>query len=180
VAGNWIATAVCVFAWGYFLVQGVVDPLGGINSLWALFGVANQMLASIALLFGTTILFKMGKKKYAWVTLVPTLWLLVVTMSAGWQKLFHAKPSIGFLAQARQYREALDEDRIIGAASTLGEMAQIARNNVVNAVICAIFMGVVLLVLFSSVRIWYGILKGRSFRMHESPYVARNPEPEGA
>jgi len=179
-SGNWIATAVCVFAWGYFLVQGVVDPLGGINSLWALFGIANQMLAGIALLFGTTILFKTGKKKYAWVTLLPTAWLLVVTMSAGWQKLFHAKPAIGFLAQARLYREALGEGRIIGAASTPGEMARIAGNNVANAVICAIFMGIVLLVLVSSVRSWYGILKGRSFKLRESPYVARKPEPEGA
>jgi len=180
IAGNLIATGICVLAWGYFLVQGVIDPLGGINSLWALFGIANQMLAGIALLFGTTLLFKMGKKAYVWVTLVPTVWLLVVTMTAGCQKIFHGKPSIGFLAQARLYRDALNEEKLIGAAANLSQMAQIARNNYLNAAICAIFMLVVLTVFIASLRIWIGILKGRPFRLHETPFVGREPDPEGA
>nr|WP_305037442.1 carbon starvation CstA family protein [Cohnella mopanensis] len=173
-AGNLVATGICVFAWGYFLVQGVIDPLGGINSLWALFGIANQMLAGIALLFGTTILFKMGKKAYVWVTLLPTSWLLVVTMTAGYQKLFHAEPSIGFLAQARQYQTALDDGRIIGTAKNLGQMGQIVRNNYLNAVICGIFMLVVVTVFIAAVRMWYGIASGRPYTLHEAAYAARD------
>ncbi|TVY01383.1 carbon starvation CstA family protein [Cohnella terricola] len=179
-AGNAIGTAICVFAWGYFLVQGVIDPLGGVNSLWALFGIANQMLAGMALLFCTTILFKMGKKAYVWVTLLPAAWLLVVTMAAGFQKLFHAQPSIGFLAQARQYQAALDEGRIIGAAEDLGQMGQIVRSNYVNAAICGLFILAALTVLVSSARIWYGVLAGRTFELRESPGVRREPDPKGA
>ncbi|QJD86560.1 carbon starvation CstA family protein [Cohnella herbarum] len=175
--GNMIATAICVFAWGYFLVQGVIDPLGGINSLWALFGIANQMLAGIALIFGTTILFKMGKKAYVWVTLLPASGLLVVTMTAGYQKLFHAKPAIGFLAQARQFQNAKNKGEVIGAAANLGQMAQIVRNNYVNAVICGMFMLVVIVVFIAAIRIWARILSGRSFTLHEAPYVVRDPEP---
>ena len=98
---NLLATFLCVAAWGYFLYQGVVDPLGGINTLWPLFGIANQMLAGIALVFCCVVMVKMKREKFLWVPLVPTAWLLVCTLTAGWQKLFHPDPKIGFIANAR-------------------------------------------------------------------------------
>ncbi|WNQ13885.1 carbon starvation CstA family protein [Paenibacillus aurantius] len=171
---NMIATVLCAAMWGYFLYQGVIDPLGGINSLWALFGIANQMLAGIALLLGTTILFKMGKKAYTWVCLVPTVWLLIVTMSAGYQKLFHANPSIGFLAQANKYKDALDAGKTLAPAKTAEQMQQIITNNYVDAALCAIFMIVVLAVLLTSVIIWYKVLTNQSTGTKETPYVPRS------
>ena len=97
-----VATGLCVAAWGYFLYQGVVDPLGGINTLWPLFGIANQMLAGVALTLATVVLFKMKRQRYAWVTAAPTVWLLICTLTAGWQKVFHDNPKIGFLANAHK------------------------------------------------------------------------------
>ncbi len=99
--GNLSGTTVAVAGWGFFVYQGVIDPLGGINTLWPLFGIGNQMLASMALILGTVVLFKMKKQRYAWVTILPTIWLFITSMTAGWQKIFHEKPSIGFLAQAK-------------------------------------------------------------------------------
>lgn len=96
-AGNMAGTTVAVAGWGFFVYQGVVNPLGGINTLWPLFGIGNQMLASMALILGTVVLFKMKKQRYAWVAILPTVWLFITSMTAGWQKIFHEKPSIGFL-----------------------------------------------------------------------------------
>ncbi|MCD4838254.1 MULTISPECIES: carbon starvation CstA family protein [Neobacillus] len=171
---NIIATTLCVTFWGYFLYQGVIDPLGGINTLWPLFGIANQMLAGLALLLGTTILFKMGKKAYVWVTLVPTTWLLIVTMSAGWQKLFHEDPKIGFLSHAKIFKEAYDNGKILAPAKTAAEMKQVLINDYVDAALCAIFMLVVVVVLFSALRIWYQVLSGKKLPLYETPYVPRN------
>ncbi len=107
--GNLSGTTVAVAGWGFFVYQGVIDPLGGINTLWPLFGIGNQMLASMALILGTVVLFKMKKQRYAWVTILPTIWLFITSMTAGWQKIFHEKPSIGFLAQAKNSLTALNK-----------------------------------------------------------------------
>lgn len=177
---NIIATALSVAGWGYFLYQGVVDPLGGINTLWPLFGISNQMLAGIALLFGTTILFKMGKTKYTWVTLMPTVWLLVVTLTAGWQKLFHSNPAIGFLSHANKFQEAYNSGEVLAPAKDMGEMRQILFNDYIDAILCAIFMIVVVTVLISAIRIWIKVLKNHQLEVHESPYIPRENINTGA
>ncbi|PDY46235.1 carbon starvation protein CstA [Bacillus pseudomycoides] len=171
---NVIATTLCVLGWGYFLYQGVVDPLGGINTLWPLFGIANQMLAGIALLLGTTILFKMGKKAYVWVTLIPTVGLLIVTMTAGYQKLFHENPKIGFLSHAKVFQSALDEGKILAPAKNVAQMKQIIFNDYIDATLCGIFMLVVIAVLISAIRIWIKVLQNKSIPLKEAPYIPRD------
>ena len=142
--GNLLATAIAVAAWGYFLYQGVVDPLGGINTLWPLFGIANQMLAAIALILCTVVLVKMKRERYAWVTAAPCLWLLVCTLTAGWQKMFHDNPAIGFLAHARTFSDALAAGEILAPAKSLEQMNRIVLNDMINASLCGLFMAVVL------------------------------------
>ncbi|MFY4774929.1 carbon starvation CstA family protein [Metabacillus sp. RGM 3146] len=171
---NLLATALCVLGWGYFLYQGVIDPLGGINTLWPLFGIANQMLAGIALLLGTTLLFKMGKKKYVWVTLLPTVWLLIVTMAAGWEKLFHSNPKIGFLSHARVFGDALSSGKVLAPAASIGQMNQVILNDYVDAALCGIFMIVVIAVLIASVRIWMKVIRNEKVTLHEAPYISRD------
>ncbi len=144
VPANLLATVLCVSAWGYFLYQGVVDPLGGINTLWQLFGVGNQMLAGIALLLCTTVLVKMKRQRYAWVTLVPTAWLLVTTLTAGVQKVFHTDPKIGFLAQADHFGAAAAAGEILAPARSLAEMRRVAFNNYLDAGVAAVFTLLVL------------------------------------
>ncbi|WUR15005.1 carbon starvation CstA family protein [[Empedobacter] haloabium] len=147
-----LATALCVAAWGYFLYQGVVDPLGGINTLWPLFGIANQMLAGIALILATVVLFKMKRSRYAWVTIVPTIWLLLCTLTAGWQKIWHANPKIGFLAHADKYSAALAKGEVLAPAKSVEQMHQVIFNDYVNATLAGFFMVVVLAVLVYGVR----------------------------
>ena len=174
---NLIATGLCVAAWGYFLYQGVVDPLGGINTLWPLFGIANQMLAAVALMLGTVVLFKMKKDRYAWVTIVPAIVLLVCTLTAGWLKIFSADVKVGFLSNANRYAEALQNGVLLAPAKTPEAMSRIVFNNRLDAVLCALFMFVVLSVLFYSVK---SVLKARAERrptVAETPYQAL---PEGA
>jgi carbon starvation protein len=151
-AASLIATFLCVGAWGYFLYQGVIDPLGGINTLWPLFGISNQMLAAIALMLGTVVLFKLKREKVAWVTIVPTVWLLICTLTAGYQKLFHDNPKIGFLAHAQKYQAALAEDKILAPAKSMPQMQQIIFNDYVDAALAALFMAVVLSILFFGLR----------------------------
>jgi carbon starvation protein len=177
---NLIATGGCVALWGYFLYQGVTDPLGGINMLWPLFGIANQMLAGIALLLCTVVLFKMKKDRYAWVSIVPTAWLLVCTTAAGWIKIFDKDPGVGFLAQANKYRDAIAAGDLIAPSKDFGGMQQIMINNYVNAGLTALFLFVVLAVLFYSVK---AIAKARASTTRtdrEQPYVALTPEQQAA
>ena len=171
---NIVATTLCVLGWGYFLYQGVIDPLGGINTLWPLFGIANQMLAGIALLLGTTVLFKMGKRAYVWVTLVPTTWLLIVTMTAGYQKLFHENPKIGFLSHAKVFQSALDKGKLLAPAKNVGQMKQIILNDYIDAALCGIFMLVVIAVLISAIRIWIQVLNNKATPLKEAAYVPRD------
>jgi len=141
---NVVATALAVTFWGYFLYQGVVDPLGGINTLWPLFGISNQMLAAIALILCTVVLFKMKRQRYAWVTLLPTSWLLICTLTAGWQKLFHPNPAIGFLSHASKFSDALAAGQLMAPAKTVDEMQRIIFNDYVDAALCGLFIAVVL------------------------------------
>ncbi|WP_431477779.1 carbon starvation CstA family protein [Massilia eburnea] len=152
VLASLLATGLCVAAWGYFLYQGVVDPLGGINTLWPLFGIANQMLAAIALILATCVLFKMKRAKYAWVTILPTIWLLLCTLTAGWQKIFDANPKIGFMAHAAKYQASLAEGKLLAPAKSMEQMQQVIFNDYLDAGLAAFFMIVVVSVLVFGVR----------------------------
>jgi carbon starvation protein len=143
-AANVFGTGLCVAMWGYFLYQGVVDPLGGINTLWQLFGVGNQMLAGIALLLCTSVLVKMKRERYVWITLVPTAWLLITTLTAGVQKVFHPDPAIGFISLARKFSEAAASGKVLAPAKSLEEMQRVAFNNYLDAVVCGVFVLLVL------------------------------------
>ncbi|QOL49433.1 carbon starvation CstA family protein [Massilia litorea] len=169
---NLLATGLCVAAWGYFLYQGVVDPLGGINTLWPLFGIANQMLAGIALVLGTVVLFKMKRGQYAWVTVVPTIWLLICTLSAGWQKIFHENVKIGFVAHARKFQAALDQGQVLAPAKSLDQMRRIIFNDYVDATLAGFFMVVVLAVLFYGIRTVLNARNDRNPTVKESAFVA--------
>ncbi|CCG42231.1 carbon starvation CstA family protein [Magnetospirillum molischianum] len=138
-SNNLIATGIAVTLWGYILYTGVIDPLGGINTLWPLFGIANQMLAGVALVLCTVVLFKMKRQRYAWVTVLPAIWLLICTLTAGIQKVFDSTPSIGFLAQADKFATALNDGKVIAPAKSVAQMNQIVFNAYVDAGI-AIFL----------------------------------------
>lgn len=171
-AASLIATGLCVTGWGYFLYQGVVDPLGGINTLWPLFGISNQMLAGIALILATCVLFKMKRDRFAWVTMAPTAWLLACTLTAGWQKVFDANPRVGFLAHAAKYQAALDEGKLLAPAKSIEQMRQVIFNDYVDAGLAAMFMLVVISVLVFGIRT---VLKARAAHqpsVKEAPYQA--------
>jgi carbon starvation protein len=162
------ASAVVVGAWGYFLIQGVRDPLGGINSLWPLFGISNQLLAGIALCVATTILLKMHGAKYMWVTCVPLVWLVAATFAAAWQKIFSPIPAIGFLAQADRMEAALRA----GTAANPAAAQTLIFNARLDAVICGILLVLVATILVDSLRIWAGILRGtHQAGVIEAPFV---------
>jgi carbon starvation protein len=148
---NLTATGLCVAAWGYILYQGVVDPLGGINSLWPLFGISNQMLAGVALMLCTVVLFKMKRQQYAWVTIAPACWLLICTLTAGWEKVFNANPKIGFLALANRFQAAIDKGEVLAPAKSVEQMQQIVFNNYLDAVLAMFFIFVVVSILFYTI-----------------------------
>src|SRR5438876_154732 len=155
------SSALVVAGWGYFLYQGVVDPLGGINSLWPLFGISNQLLAAVALCVGTTILIKMGRGRFAWVTAAPLAWLVTVTMTAGWQKVFSADPRLGFLAHAASL-----------AGSANPDTARLTFNDRLNTFVALLFMTVVTILIVTSLREWWLVLSRRKpATVHEAAYV---------
>ncbi|MFN3073226.1 carbon starvation CstA family protein [Acinetobacter sp. TY2] len=173
--GNLIGTGVAVAGWGFFVYQGVVDPLGGINSLWPLFGIGNQMLAAMALTLGTVILFKMKKEKYVWVTIVPTVFLIITCMTAGWQKIFHSNPKIGFLAQADKFKAAIAKGEILKPAKTLEEMQTIVFSNQINAALCAFFMIVAIIMIIAAIGVIRRALANPEPSVNESEAIYVDP-----
>ncbi|MBT8175663.1 carbon starvation CstA family protein [Acinetobacter baumannii] len=174
--GNLLGTAVAVGGWGFFVYQGVIDPLGGVNSLWPLFGVGNQMLASMALILGTVILFKMKKEKYVWVTIIPTIFLFITCMTAGWQKIFHENPKIGFLAQAHKFSDAIARGEILKPAKTIAEMQTIVMSNQINAALCGFFMIVSIVMIIASIGIVRRALASPTPTVNEAPAVYTDPD----
>jgi len=155
-----LSSALVVAGWGYFLYQGVVDPLGGINSLWPLFGIANQLLAAVALCVAATVLFKMGKARYSWVPLVPLTWLAAATLTAGWQKIFSPDPKLGFLAHAQSI------------SPTSPNAARMIANDRLDAALALFFMAIVVVVILASAREWYQIVAGKKApKVNEAPFV---------
>ena len=154
-------SAIFVLMWGYFLYQGVMDPLGGINSLWPLFGISNQLLAAVALCVGTTVIIKMGKARYAWMTILPLSWLAVVTLSGGWLKIFSDNPKLGFLSHARLFDAAVAAGAPPKGVASLEAARRMAFNDRLDAAVAAFFMAAVVVILFESARVWIGIMRGR-------------------
>ncbi|HLK04783.1 MAG TPA: carbon starvation CstA family protein [Candidatus Acidoferrum sp.] len=166
-----MASAFVVGAWGYFLYQGVIDPFGGINSLWPLFGIANQLLAAVALVVATTILLKMGKLKWIWVTLLPMVWLIAVTMTASWQKIFSTNARIGFLSGANALAGQIAAGKI--AAARIAEIQRTIFNLRLDAVVTAVLASMILVLVVEALVRWTAILTKRSEAvLHETPYVA--------
>jgi carbon starvation protein len=162
-----LASALVVAGWGYFLVQGVLDPLGGINSLWPLFGISNQLLASVALCVGTTLIIKSGKPRFVWVTVLPLTWLLAATLTAGWQKVFAEDPRLGFLAHAASVADQMASGLVTAAIGT-----RLIFNDRLDAVVTILFMVITLLVVLSSAREWVLILTRRKpAQAKETPFV---------
>ncbi len=155
-----ISSALVVLGWGYFLYQGVVDPLGGINSLWPLFGIANQLLAAVALCVAATVLAKMGKLRYTWVPLVPLVWLAAATLTAGWQKVFSPDPKLGFLSHAASINP------------TAPNAARMIFNDRIDAALALFFMAIVVVVILASAREWYQIAaRKKTPKVNEAPFV---------
>ncbi|MBM6442201.1 MULTISPECIES: carbon starvation CstA family protein [Pseudomonas] len=169
---NLIATAGCVAMWGYLLYQGVIDPLGGINTLWPLFGISNQMLAGIALMLGTVVLIKMKRQRYVWVTLLPAVWLLICTTTAGFIKLFDANPAIGFLALAKKYSDALANGQVLAPAKDITQMQHVIFNAYTNATLTALFLFVVFSILFFALKVGVAAWGTKERTDKEAPFQA--------
>jgi len=167
-----MASGLVVSMWGYFLYQGVMDPLGGINSLWPLFGISNQLLAAVALCVGTTVIIKMGKARHAWVTMLPLVWLATVTLTAGWQKIFSADPKLGFLSHARTLAETLATGALPNGVQTLADAKRLIFNDHIDAAVAAFFLISVVVILIASVHEWFSVLSGRKAVISsETPFV---------
>ena len=156
-----MASGVVVAMWGYFLYQGVMDPLGGINSLWPLFGISNQLLAAVALCVGTTVIIKMGRARYAWVTALPLVWLTVVTMTAGLEKILSADPKLGFLSHAALVTGTLAGGRLPAGVQTVGDAHRLIVNDYIDAAVAAFFLISVVVILVASAHEWFTVLSGR-------------------
>jgi carbon starvation protein len=170
---SWVANAfaslLLVAAWGWFLYQGVIDPLGGINTLWPLFGLANQLLSVVALCLGTTLLIKMGKARYAFITIVPLVFMCVVTFSAGYMKIFSPDPNLGLLAGARVAVEKSAQTADPAAAAVLVRQATAYR---IDDVLAGTFLLLVFLIVVGSALEWYRLLAGRKrVELHEAEFV---------
>jgi carbon starvation protein len=169
--GILVSSAIIVGMWGYFLYQGVVDPLGGINSLWPLFGIANQLLAAVALVVATTILLKMKRLRWIWVTLVPMAMLVAVTMTASYQKILAANPNLGFLSKANSLASQIAGGQI--PAAKIAETQRLIFNQRLDAAVTGILALMILVLLVEAIAQWYAILSGqRKAVLHEAPYVA--------
>jgi carbon starvation protein len=168
-----IASAIIVSAWGWFLYQGVMDPLGGINSLWPLFGIANQLLGTIALCLATTVLVKQYRWKYAWVTALPLVWMVSVTFTAGLTKIFAENPRLGFLSRANFL-----EEQLLSNPANATQLKQLIFNERMDAAVCALFLILTSIILIESARAWYGVLSGaRDNRSTETPFVLSQLKP---
>jgi carbon starvation protein len=170
-----MASGIVVSMWGYFLYQGVMDPLGGINSLWPLFGISNQLLAAVALCVGTTVIIKMGKARYAWVTILPLVWLAMVTLTAGWEKIFAADPKLGFLSHARTLADRLAIGALPDGVQTLADAKRLILNDHIDAAVAAFFLISVVVILVASAHEWFMVLSGRkAAKTSETPFEAAN------
>jgi carbon starvation protein len=173
---NWmpgilLSSAIIVGMWGYFLYQGVIDPLGGINSLWPLFGISNQLLAAVALVVATTILLKMGRLKWIWATLLPMTWLVIITMTASYQKIFSPNVRIGFLSQANALAAQIAAGKIV--AAKIADTQRNIFNLRLDAVVTAVLAVMILVLLVEALVQWYAILsRSKTPVMQETPYVA--------
>ena len=170
--GVWLTSGVVVAAWGYFLYTGVTNPLGGINQLFPLFGIANQLLAAVALTVCTTILIKSGRLKWAWVTGLPLAWDAVVTLTASYQKVFSDDPKLGFFAQRDKFQDAVDKGQVLAPAKSIDDMHQVVTNSTVDGILAALFAVMIIVVILDASRIWFRVIVGRrTLPTTESPFV---------
>lgn len=171
-SANVIATLGCVALWGWMLYQGVIDPLGGINTLWPLFGISNQMLAAIALMLATVVLIKMKRQQYIWVTAIPAVWLLICTTVAGYIKIFDQDPAVGFVALAHRYQTAMEAGQIMAPAQNMREMQHVIFNAYTNATLTVLFLLVVFSIVFYSLKVGIAAWKNPQRTDMETPFVA--------
>jgi carbon starvation protein len=170
--GVWLTSGIVVAAWGYFLYTGVTNPLGGINQLFPLFGIANQLLAAVALTVATTILIKSGRLKWAWVTGIPLAWDAVVTLTASYQKVFSDNPKLGFFAQRDKFQDALDQGQVVAPAKSIDDMHQVVTNSTVDGILAALFAAMIIVVLLDASRIWVRVIMSRRMLpTTETPFV---------